>query len=148
MFISAGYGHGAAVLEIVPAGGKFQVKEIWANNRMKNRFSSSVLFEGNIYGFDEAIFGCMNAETGELKWKGGRYGYGQVLLAGGNLVVITEQGEVVLVKPTPERHQELGAVSGGLRDRPGIIRRSRMECCWCVTRRRWRVFESLQVRAC
>jgi outer membrane protein assembly factor BamB len=72
LFISASYGHGSAVLEIVPEGEMFQVKEVWANNRMKNRFSSSVLFDGHIYGFDEAIFGCMNAETGELKWKGGR----------------------------------------------------------------------------
>ena len=123
------------------------MKEVWANNRMKNRFSSSVLFDGHIYGFDEAIFGCMNAETGELKWKGGRYGYGQVVLAGGNLVVMTEQGEAVLIKPSPERLQEVSrfqAVSG----RPGTTRRFPMECCWCATRRKWPAFESLRVRAC
>ena len=79
VFISAGYDHGSAVIEIGPSG----VREIWANKRMKNKFSGSVLFEGNIYGFDEAILACINAETGELKWKGGRYGYGQLLLAGG-----------------------------------------------------------------
>ena len=123
VFISASYGHGSAVLEIVPAGDKFQVKEVWANNRMKNKFSSSVLFEGNIYGFDEAIFACMNAETGELKWKGGRYGYGQVLLAGGNLVVTTEEGEVVLIKPSPDKLQEISrfqAVSGQTWNNPAI----------------------------
>jgi outer membrane protein assembly factor BamB len=47
VFLSAGYGHGATVLEIAPEGG---VKSIWANNKMKNKFSSPVLFEGNIYG--------------------------------------------------------------------------------------------------
>ena len=123
VFISAGYGHGSTVLEIAAVDGKYQVKEIWMNNRMKNRFSSSVLFEGNIYGFDEAIFGCINAETGELKWKGGRYGYGQVLLIGGNLVVTSESGELALVKPTPERHQELSrfqAVSGKTWNHPAI----------------------------
>jgi len=123
LFISASYGHGSAVLEIVPEGEKFQVKEVWANNRMKNRFSSSVLFDGHIYGFDEAIFGCMNAETGELKWKGGRYGYGQVVLAGGNLVVMTEQGEAVLIKPSSDRLQEVSrfqAVSGQTWNHPAI----------------------------
>jgi outer membrane protein assembly factor BamB len=123
VFISAGYGHGSAVIEIAAAGDKFQAKEIWMNNRMKNKFSSSVLFEGNIYGFDEAIFGCINASTGELKWKGGRYGYGQVALAGGNLIVTTEDGEVALVKPTPDRHQELRrfqAVSGKTWNNPAI----------------------------
>src|SRR5207253_2546410 len=95
VFLSAGYGHGSALIEIVPAGDKFQAKEVWSNNRMKNRFNSSVLFEGHIYGFDEAIFGCIDASTGELKWKGGRYGYGQVVLAGSNLIVTTEEGDVV-----------------------------------------------------
>ena len=64
---------------------RFPVRQVWTNNRMKNKFSSSVLHEGYIYGLDEAILACINAETGELKWKGGRYGYGQVLLAGGQL---------------------------------------------------------------
>jgi outer membrane protein assembly factor BamB len=58
---------------------------------------------------------AVNRHTGELKWKGGHYGYGQVLLAGGNVLVTTETGDVVLVKATPESHQELArfhAVSG------------------------------------
>jgi hypothetical protein len=69
---------------------------------MKNKFSGSVLHDGYIYGLDEAILACIDAGTGELKWKGGRYGYGQLLLAGGNLVVTTETGDIVLVAATPE----------------------------------------------
>ena len=45
--------------------------------------------------------------TGELKWKGGRYGYGQVLLASGHLIVLTEDGDLALVQATPDRHEEL-----------------------------------------
>jgi outer membrane protein assembly factor BamB len=119
VFLSAGYGHGSAVLEIAAEG----VKQVWASNRMKNKFSSSVLFEGNIYGFDEAILACINAETGELKWKGGRYGYGQLLLARGLLVVTTETGDVALVKATPEGHRELArfhAVSGKTWNNPAL----------------------------
>lgn len=63
---------------------------------MKNKFSSSVLYNGFIYGLDEAILACISAETGELKWKGGRYGYGQVLLAGHGLIVSTETGDIAL----------------------------------------------------
>ena len=119
VFISAGYDHGAALLEVGASG----VKQIWANKKMKNKFSSSVLYEGNIYGLDEAILACIDAATGELKWKGGRYGYGQVLLAGSHLIVTTEGGEVVLVKATPESHQELArfqAVSGKTWNVPAI----------------------------
>jgi outer membrane protein assembly factor BamB len=78
---------------------------------MKNKFTSSLLHEGYLYGLDESILACIDAATGELKWKGGRYGYGQPILAGGHIVVLTESGDVVLVRATPERHDELARFS-------------------------------------
>jgi outer membrane protein assembly factor BamB len=74
---------------------------------MKNRFSGSVLRDGVIYGLDEGILAAIDAETGELKWKGGRYGYGQVVLAGNNLIVLTEDGDLALVRINPARHEEI-----------------------------------------
>jgi outer membrane protein assembly factor BamB len=95
-------------VELTPSSsGGLQVREVWRNIRMKNQFTSSVLHEGFIYGLDESILACLDAATGDVKWKGGRYGYGQVLLAGGHLVVLTEDGELVLVRAAPDRHQEL-----------------------------------------
>ena len=114
VFLSTGYGSGAAVIELTeltPERGKFSVREVWRNIRMKNQFTSSVLLDGFIYGLDESILACIDAATGELKWKGGRYGYGQVLLASNHLIVITEQGELVLVRATPERHEEIAKFS-------------------------------------
>jgi outer membrane protein assembly factor BamB len=108
-FISAGYDHGAALLEISPKGDAFEARMIWQNKRMKNRFSSSVLYQGFIYGLDESILACMDASTGELKWKGGRYGYGQLLLASGHLIITSETGDVILVKASPERHEEISS---------------------------------------
>ena len=107
VFLSAGYGYGAAVIEVQPAGGRFTVEEIWRNNRMKNNFSSAVLHDGYVYGMDEAILACVDAATGELQWKGGRYGHGQLLLAGDHLVILTERGDLALVRATPERHEEV-----------------------------------------
>jgi outer membrane protein assembly factor BamB len=108
VFVSSGYGAGAAVVELTRSGeGGFQVREVWRNIRMKNQFTSSVLHEGFIYGLDESILACLDAATGELKWKGGRYGYGQVLLASGHLIVLGEEGDLVLVRAAPDRHQEL-----------------------------------------
>jgi outer membrane protein assembly factor BamB len=107
VFLSAGYDHGAALLDIVNAEGRWSVRRVWESNRMKNKFTSSVLLNGYLYGLDESILACIEADTGQLKWKAGRYGYGQVLLASDHLVVLTEDGDLVLVKATPERHQEL-----------------------------------------
>jgi outer membrane protein assembly factor BamB len=99
------------VIEVTPADKGFQVRSVWANDRMKNKFSSSVLYEGYIYGLDEAILACIDPRTGEVKWKGGRYGYGEVLLASGHLIISTETGDIVLVKATPERHEEIARFS-------------------------------------
>jgi outer membrane protein assembly factor BamB len=112
VFLSASYGTGAAVFEVTagPALGSdasFRTRKIWENQRMKNKFTSSVLHNGYIYGLDESILGCIDANTGEQKWKGGRYGYGQIVLAGDHIIVLTEDGELVLVKADPARHQEL-----------------------------------------
>lgn len=107
VFVSTGYGKGAAVIELTRAGDEFAVREVWRNIRMKNQFTSSVLHDGYLYGLDESILACVDAATGELKWKGGRYGYGQTMLAGGHLIVLTEGGDMALVRATPERHVEI-----------------------------------------
>jgi outer membrane protein assembly factor BamB len=107
IFISSGYGTGAALVEITSSDGEFLLREIWRNTRMKNRFASSVYHDGTIYGLDESILASIDANTGELNWKGGRYGYGQLLLIDDRLIVLTEDGDLALVRATPERHEEL-----------------------------------------
>jgi outer membrane protein assembly factor BamB len=107
VFVSAGYGQGAAVFQVARAGDTLSTRPIWRNTRMKNKFTSSVLRDGYIYGLDEAILACVDATTGELEWKGGRYGYGQLVLAGDHLVVLTEDGQVVLVRAVPDGHHEV-----------------------------------------
>ena len=111
VFVSAGYDHGSALLEISATPDGFTARPVWENRSLKSRFNSSVLYDGHIYGFDEGIFACIDARTGERKWKGGRYGYGQALLAGENILVLTESGDVVILKATPEGHQEIASFS-------------------------------------
>ncbi len=107
VFISSGYDKGAAVIEVAMTDGRGAVREVWKNNRMKNQFSSSVLYEGYIYGLDGNILACLDVQTGDVKWKGGRYGYGQIVLASGHIIVLTEDGDMALVRATPDKHVEL-----------------------------------------
>jgi outer membrane protein assembly factor BamB len=123
LFISAGYGHGASVLEIAPNDSRFSARTVWANNMMKNKFNSSVLHQGHIYGLDEGIMACVDAGTGQRKWKGGRYGYGQLILAGEHIVLLSDSGELALVKATPEQHVEVArfsAIEGKTWNHPAI----------------------------
>jgi outer membrane protein assembly factor BamB len=110
VFYSSGYGAGAVMLELAKANDRFTVREVWRTNRMKNRQSSSVAHDGFIYGLDEGILACLDAATGALKWKGGRYGHGQILLTGDHLVITTDDGGLVLVKANPEKLEEVARV--------------------------------------
>jgi outer membrane protein assembly factor BamB len=110
LFLSSGYGTGAAVIRIAAAGGGFAARELWANTRMKNMLSSAVVLNGYVYGLDEGILTCLDAATGERAWKNGRYGHGQLLLAGDRLVITTETGELALVRATPTAFEELARV--------------------------------------
>ena len=106
-FISSGYGKGAALVEVKGTGNSFTASTIWENTNMKNKFNSSVLYNGYVYGLDEGILVCLDVNTGERKWKDGRYGYGQVILAGDHLIVTSATGDVALVKATPSQYTEV-----------------------------------------
>jgi outer membrane protein assembly factor BamB len=139
LFISAAYGHGSAVLELTRANDHFQVRQVWANKQMQTKFSSPVLRDGYIYGLDEAVLACIKADTGELQWKDGHYGYGQVLLADIGLIVSTETGDVVFVEATPKRHHEIArfrAITGKTWNVPALaegyllVRNAREMACF------------------
>ena len=112
LFLSSGYGKGAAAIELIPDGDQLRVTKLWEHTRMKNKLSSSVLLDGYVYGLDEGILSCVEAATGQVKWKNGRYGHGQLLLAGDRLLITTETGELALVHATPDRLDELAQVPG------------------------------------
>src|SRR4029078_4827241 len=93
-FISSGYGKGAALVEVKGSGNSFTASTVLENKNMKNKFNSSVLYNGYVYGLDEGILVCLDVNTGERKWKDGRYGYGQIILAGDHLIVTRDKGHV------------------------------------------------------
>jgi outer membrane protein assembly factor BamB len=110
-------------VEVSASGDGLAARKIWENSSMKNKFNSSVLYQGNVYGLDEGILTCVDVKTGERRWKGGRYGYGQVILANGHLIVITDTGELVLVKASADKHTEVArfaAIEGKTWNYPAI----------------------------
>ena len=112
VFVSTGYSKGATLIEVTPSGAGFNATAVYQTPRMKNRLSSSVLLDGYLYGLDEGILACLEAATGRLAWKGGRYGHGQMILAGDRLVLTTEGGDLALVRATPAAFEELARVPG------------------------------------
>jgi outer membrane protein assembly factor BamB len=103
---------GGARLSVSKLDGQWSVEERWKNRYLKGEYASPVLFQGHIYGLDLGILVCLDAETGKKKWKGGRFGHGQVLLRSGQIVILSEEGEVALVEANPEKLVLLGEFQG------------------------------------
>jgi outer membrane protein assembly factor BamB len=85
------------------------------NLKMKSKFSSPLLVDGYLYGLDEGVLTCLDPATGDRKWIGsrtapsrGRYKHGQMLQTNGLLVILSEEGDVVLVRPQPDQLVEIG----------------------------------------
>jgi outer membrane protein assembly factor BamB len=108
VLFSVGYGVGSRLFQITrDAAGAFQPALVWESPRLKSKFANLVVSGQHVYGLDDGVLTCIDPATGERVWKEGRYGHGQMILAGSLLLVQTEEGEIVLIDPTPDGLREL-----------------------------------------
>ncbi len=110
VFVSSGYGVGCKTYDIQPDGEGLKATELVASRGLKAKFANFVLFDDHVYGLDDGVLACLDPDTGERKWKRGRFGHGQLLLVGDLLLVQAEKGTLHLVDPNPESLEELGQI--------------------------------------
>jgi hypothetical protein len=119
-------GIGLRRLAIAHAPGGWTAEERWTSNGLKPYFSDFVMHQGYAFGFDGSILSCIDLADGKRKWKGGRYGEGQLVLLADRdvLLVISEEGELALVKATPDQFTELArvrAIEGKTWNHPVVV---------------------------
>jgi len=118
-------GIGVGMIELTHNTEGWKSAEVWTSTEIKPEFGELVVHEGHAYGFDGAIFSCIDLATGKRKWKSGRYGRGQVILVADSarLVVLGEFGDAVMLAANPEKREELGkfkAIEGKCWNHPVI----------------------------
>ena len=107
VLLSTGYGAGAELLQITRDAGRWHARRLWKSIRMKSKFGNLFHLDGYIYGLDDGALACIDVNTGELKWKGERYGHGQMILVDKLLLLTAENGDLVLIEPHPSEPREL-----------------------------------------
>jgi outer membrane protein assembly factor BamB len=113
ILLGSGSGMGSEVgvqrVAITNGSDGWTTKARWTSYEMNPYFNDMVVHKDHVYGFDGSTLSCIDLKTGEGKWKGGRYGNGQIVLLADQdlLLVVSEKGEVALVKATPDQFTEL-----------------------------------------
>jgi outer membrane protein assembly factor BamB len=109
LLISVTAQSGLRRLDVANGSGGWTAEERWTSIGLKPYFNDFVVHEGHAYGFDGGILAAIGLEGGERKWKGGRYGHGQLVLLPEQdlLLVLSEEGELALVGATPEGFTEI-----------------------------------------
>lgn len=110
VFISAGYGAGAAALR-VKAGG---VEKIWSGEeQLTTQYVTPVLRDGFLYGFEGRVdtgpkpeLRCVELATGKVRWSTERVTHGGIILAGNDLLITSDSGELVRVAADPKAFVE------------------------------------------
>ena len=109
VLISVSESSGLRRLALAQGSSGWNVQERWTTEDINPWFNDFVVHKGYAFGFNGSSLVCVNLEDGKLKWKGKRYGYGQLIVLPDQdlLIVLSEQGELALVKATADQFAEL-----------------------------------------
>jgi outer membrane protein assembly factor BamB len=126
LLVSVSESSGLRRLAVAQAAGGWTVQERWTSEDIYPWFNDFVVHKGYAFGFNGSSLVCVNLEDGKLKWKGKRYGYGQLILLPDDdvLLIVSEQGEIALAKATPDQFTELAhfpALEGKTWNHPVLV---------------------------
>jgi outer membrane protein assembly factor BamB len=111
VFFTAGYDTGAILL----TAKKDKFDEIWSNDEtLSCHYGTPIYHDGRLYGFHGrqdirpgASLRCIDWKTGKVQWSKDRFGCGSMIGTANLLVILHENGDLVLVEATAKEYKEL-----------------------------------------
>jgi outer membrane protein assembly factor BamB len=119
IFLTACYGTGAVLLQPTKDG----LEEVWKSNEVLScHYGTPVYHDGFLYGFDgrqeeTARLRCVELKSGKVQWTSEGFGCGSMIVADGKLIILSENGDLVLANASKEKYEEL-ARAAVLTNRP------------------------------
>jgi hypothetical protein len=101
-------------------------KERWRSYELNPYYNDFVVHKNFAFGVDSSEISCIDLNNGESKWKGGNYGGGQLILLADQdlLLLVSEKGELALVRAAPDQFTELArfkAIEGKTWNHPVLV---------------------------
>ena len=119
VYCSAGYDVGGGACKIAKAGFAFTATPLWqtpGNKEVANHWSTPVCKDGYLYGMfsfkspGKGPLKCVEIATGAVHWTQPGFGQGNVVLVDGTLLALADNGDLVVVDPTPAAYKETGRI--------------------------------------
>jgi outer membrane protein assembly factor BamB len=118
VFISSIYSKGCMLFDMIDN----RPVDIWQNETLSNKFSSSILYKGHLYGVhgntistrgnewdrgrQKGALACVDFKTGKLLWEYG-VGIASLIIVDGKLIVLNEKGLLLIAEATPSGYREI-----------------------------------------
>jgi outer membrane protein assembly factor BamB len=115
LYLSSWWGQGAALFN----PNQNSTTPIWTNKEFQNHINPPVLHQGHLYGFDGPVhkkkikshLRCLDAKTGKTLWSHPDL-RGSLILSNGKLIILTNNGTLIIAKATPTGFQQLARHQG------------------------------------
>ena len=119
VFVTESYGPGAAWLRVKPGGYEVLRQDPpGGDGTLRSHWATPIHHEGYLYGCSgeasgEAELRAVKLASGEVAWRRAGLGRSTALLVDGHLIVLTEKGELLVVRATPDKYDEVSRVKPG-----------------------------------
>ncbi len=108
VFVAAAYGFGSQLVRV----SKGSAEQVYHNKSLATHHATAILHQGHLYGFHDrgGILRCIDFASGERKWETRGPGKGKMIMADGQLIILTESGKLALAPVSPDGYKATAEV--------------------------------------